>query len=546
MALHALPPYHSGRMTTPDSRSGSSPRMPALPFILVALAGAVLVAAALYQVSAWLLLRADLLSFAESPFVTDIIKLRLGQPIYTPVGDNNAYPYTPGAPILTYLLARIVSDGTAIPVLRLVQFGYVVLASGVAAATVPILVRLAGVAAPHRVVLVAAAWPLLFLVCLDPTFNPYVHSLHNDGLALLVSLTCFLVAALHAREPRPWHPAAMAVLPAVGFVVKQNQVMWLGLFAIYLFVDGRTRLRRIVALAAVTAGVVALTVAALYGLWGEPFRYWIFEALGDKEVSLARSARHLLMAGGYAALGLAAGLALVRRETPRALIALWVVWAVMFGLQAFTSGLGFVTNHLGPSVVIATALFLVTALRWWPVTEPDEPAPRRWARHGAAAAALVLVFGGLGVVREPRRLVPADAERYIAAIEAEFAEMDPANVLLDNGSWIYLRLGIVMRDRSAPVSLHAGINQPRVNHAALADMLERIRTRRYARILARELDTPRTAYDFQRRGTGIPEAIFEHYHVVRRIPGVTVEPWWPSRMLGEILVLEPAPAAPAP
>jgi len=151
------------------------------------------------------------------------------------------------------------------------------------------------------------------------------------------------------------------------------------------------------------------------------------------------------------------------------------------------------------------------------------------------------VFGGLGVVREPRDQVPADTERYITAIEQEFAGMDTSRVLLDNGSWVYLRAGVLMRDRSAPVSLHVGINQPRINREALAETIARINAHAYDRILARELDTPRSAYDFQDRGSGVKAAILANYHVVRRIPGVDVDPWWPARMLGEILVLEPNP-----
>lgn len=59
----------------------------------------------LYHMSWYIRLPVDLLSFSESPFLTDIIKFREGLPIYTPPQDNNSYPYTPGTPILTYSIA---------------------------------------------------------------------------------------------------------------------------------------------------------------------------------------------------------------------------------------------------------------------------------------------------------------------------------------------------------------------------------------------------------------------------------------------------------
>jgi hypothetical protein len=516
-----------------------------LPVVLLAAVGAVAAAAALYQISFFLRIPADILSFAESPFVTDIIKFREGAPLYLPAGDNNSYPYNPGAQILTYLIASAFGAGTSIPGLRVVQFGYVILASVLAvAATVRLADLVHGGGRPLRPFWAVAWWPLLFLVCLDPEFNKYVHSLHNDGLALLVSVFGFWLAVRHASGPRTWHLLVMAVLPALGFLVKQNQAMWLGLFAIYLVVDGRTPWRRIVGVTAASVALVGAAFAAEYVLWGEPFLFWTINALGDKQVSVLRSVRHLVLAGGYAAMGLAAALAFFRSGYSRTVLALWVVWATMFGIQAYTSGLGFAANHLGPGVVVATAWFLVWVLHVWPTAGAG---PMRGLLHQlAACAAVFLVFGALRVIREPISGVPAQTARFISEIEQEFEGMDPRSVLLDNGSWVYLRDGVIMKDRSAPVSLHVGINQPEINRQALEETISRIDARVYRRLLVRMLDTPRTDYDFQDRGSGVKDAMLENYQVVRRIQGVDVGAWWPKGMLGEILVLEPRPAVDAP
>ena len=85
--------------------------------------------AAAYQMIAYIRVPVDLLSFSESSFVNDILKFRLGTPIYTPPADNSAYPYMPGAPILTYLIAALLGQPDSIPVYRAVQFAYVILAA---------------------------------------------------------------------------------------------------------------------------------------------------------------------------------------------------------------------------------------------------------------------------------------------------------------------------------------------------------------------------------------------------------------------------------
>jgi SH3-like domain-containing protein len=97
-----------------------------------------------------------------------------------------------------------------------------------------------------------------------------------------------------------------------------------------------------------------------------------------------------------------------------------------------------------------------------------------------------------------------------------------------------------MRDRAAPVSLHVGSNQPEIGYDKLAATIERFRAKRYARILAREIDTDQSRYDYHNRGSGVRDAILENYHEVRRIRAVDgVNQWWPLHLLSEIIVLEP-------
>jgi hypothetical protein len=184
----------------------------------------------------------------------------------------------------------------------------------------------------------------------------------------------------------------------------------------------------------------------------------------------------------------------------------------------------------------------------WPgVPQDAKSRTTGWVQAGILAAVPVFFLGGLGLVREPRNPVPPDLARYTAAIEAEFGDRPADQVLLDRGSWPYLRAGVVMKDRADAVALHAGSNQREINRAMLAETIVRIRARTYARILARDIEGDDTPYDFQRRGTGVREAILEEYQIVRRIPAVRgVSEWWPRLLLEEIAVLEPRPGRRTP
>jgi hypothetical protein len=527
--------YATNRRLQPealDGRLAIAAMLAALTFLAIA---------SLVSVFGFLRIPADLVSFSESPFVDDIIKLRLGAPIYGPVTDNNTYPYTPGTQILTYGIARLLGHPTSIPVYRMVQYGYVIVAALVAAATCHQLAR--GFLEPdeyrHRPLWIAVWIAVLLLLVNEPSFNPYTHTLHNDGLALLVSMCGFFLIARHNASPSPWLIGPMAVLPALGFLVKQNQLMWAGVFGIYLLVSSKASWRLLATYLALCLVAVLSVMGGSILLWGDAFRYWIFSALGDKQVSVMRSLQHLLRAGLFVAAGLWAARVLVLPEMDRARVAVWGSWAVVLAIQAYTSGIGFVMNHLGPGIVLAGCWFLVAMVRVWPRRSPAAPFWRYPVEQAGAAALVVLLLSGMGLMREPGPSVPDDLDRYIAEIEREFSDLPAAQVLMDVGSWIYLREGVLMKDRSAPVSLHVGANQPEINRAALAETIERIESKQYRRILARELDSPRTAYDYQDRGSGVKDAMLDNYRIVRRIRGVEVGRWWPRHMIAEIVVLEP-------
>jgi hypothetical protein len=509
---------------------------------VLAAGGTLLVLTTLYQFAGYFRIPADLLSFAESPFVTDILKIRLGLPLYTPAADNNSYPYTPGTQILTYFISSLFGHGDSIPFYRVVQFSYVIGAATLATSIFDMLALrfLSPREYRNRALWVVAAFPLLLLVATDPHINLYIQSLHNDGLALLVNVLAYWLITRYSMAPRLWLFVPMAVLPAIGFLVKQNAVMWAGLFPLCLLIAGNASFRRVVLLVLASGAAVAAVVATCYVMWGEPFRYWVFESLGSDTVSPLRSLQHLLLAGAYAALGLLAARLLWLRAPSRTALALWLCWLLPFALEAYTSGVGWQPNHLGTGIVLATCWSLVALVRLWPSVQRTMSGWHYRAEVAIALSSIFLVIGALGLIREPRSLVPPDLDRYIADIEREFDGLPADKVLMDTGTWIYLRDNVMMKDRSPSVSMLSAVNLPEIDRASLAETIQRIGSRQYAKILARQLDTGESWYDYHDRGSGVKDAILANYQIVRRIPAVQgVDVWWPLHLISEVLVLVP-------
>jgi hypothetical protein len=511
---------------------------------LTALVAAVtfLVTTTARHLSAYLNIPVDLLSYSESGFVNDLLRIRLHLPIYAPPQDNQSTVYTPGSQLLTYVIWQVFGGGNSIALLRKVQFSYVVMATFVATAAFDRLAR--GLLTVEEYALrpmwIAISFAVLLMVATEPRFNGYTPSLNSDGLALLISMMAFWLMVQHAWRPRPWTLTAMTLLPPIGFLCKQNLLVWVPIFELYFFVSKTISLRRQIVFLASTLVLSAAAIGACYLLFGNDFMFWTFTALANKQVYLPRSVQHLLEAGAYLALGVAGGLVFLTQGTDRKVVALWICWAVLLAIQAYTSGFAWAMNHLGPSVMIGVAWSLVALIRVWP--RPDRSGIATQApwlhrvREAMAALAVVGLLGGLGFARDTRSPVPPEIDQYIADIEREFVGLDAQRVLMDYGTWIYLRDNVVMKDRGVAVAVHAGKNQPAINHPMLMDTISRIDQKVYDKILVRELDAGRSSYDFQDRGSGVKTAILRNYREVRRIPAVDVNFWWPRHMLAEIQV----------
>jgi len=506
---------------------------------LVAAAAIVLAGVYLFTVSSSVLVRADTLIWSEGPFVSDIMKFRIGYPLYTAPANLESFFYPPGAQLLTYAIARLTGFATSVPAYRVIQLAYAGAASVLAAAAT---MRLLALARPGRAAAISPWWgafwvPFLFLCATNAQTNPFAHALHNDGLSVLVTSAAYFLLVEYAATRRLGILVLLGLLPAAGFYVKQSLVIWAALVTGYLVVFDQPRSLRRATLYAIGAfGLAAAGYGAGRWAWGPDFHYWVIEDLGNHPFSPLRSVQHALSAWVWFAAGTASALLLFGRAW-RGIVGLWIVWLLLLAQEAWTSGIAWMLNHMGPGSLLAGAWFAAALAAAWPRSGARPRTVLAWSRAGLVTAGTLLCFSGLGMVRVPVPVLPPDLDRYVSAIEQEFAGMNPARVLLDAGTWVYLPAQVVMKDRSAAVG--------DLGYSGLGDfsgILARIRGRSYQRILVRSWGTRDFGYDHYlwRHSSGIRAALEENYREVRRIPAVTGQEAG-TPFLREISVLEPRP-----
>ncbi|MEJ7813496.1 MAG: hypothetical protein WKG32_24020, partial [Gemmatimonadaceae bacterium] len=533
---------------------------PARLALVTILATVVLLAGTdLYWLAGHVRFPADILIWSESDFVADILKLRSGYPFYTAQANNESFIYTPASQVLTWLLASAVGKGDSIVAFRAVQVGFTVLAAAVAALSCRRLLLLAGRDAPGAGMWTALWMPAFFLIATNAVTNPFVQNLHNDALTQLVAIACFWLLLEYSATRSPRILALMAIAPAAGFLVKQSLAVWAPLFCVHLLLFDRPRsLPRVMGFALAAFGGIALAFGACYLAWGHDFIYWTVTVLGAHPHSLLRSVQHVLDVWVYFAVGVAGALVLLRGERARALIGPWLIGLAILGIEAYTSGVAWMLNHMGPGSLIAGVWLMAAVTALWrerldPAgtgsTSPTTPAGatvdrvldrvlERWLRPALAAGAALLLLGGLGTVRVPAPPFSADAYRYAREIERAMPDSAGDRVLLDAGSWLYLRRGVVMKDR---VTSFGDRGYGEVGD--FSAMARRLGERRYDRILVRNLHSPDFWYDHYlwRAPSGIRAALMANYHETGTIRAVTDgDPTHrPPYLFSEISILEP-------
>jgi hypothetical protein len=496
-----------------------------LTLMVLASLGVVLVASYLYIVSFDIFFPADVLIWSESDFVNDILKFRLGYPIFTSQANNESFHYMPGAQLLTYALAWLSGHPLSIPAYRIIQVGYTLLASIVAVGCCKQLLQATNKRPlKNELLWGAVTLPLLFLIATNSLTDNFSHLLHNDALAQLVSVAAYGILLRYAITGDRRLLWLMAIVPAAGFWVKQSLAIWAVLYCFQLAVfDQQRSLRRLLIFALAAFGGLGVSVAVGYALWGPYFTYWVFTVLGQHRVSPLRSFKHVLDVWPYFAIGLIGGLVLVRGEKFKVLLGPWLIWLALITLEVYTSGVAWMLNHIGPGCLIAGVWFLAAFTAVWPEVSDARVSrfeAQAWLQAGAGLLIVCLLFAGLGVVRVPIRPYGDDAYRYVREIEQEFQGQPSDSILLDMGTWVYVRDGVIMKDR-APGIGERGSSQT----GDFSGIIQRLKEKRYAKIMVRNFHVFDFWYDRPawRKSSGIRQAMMDNYRETGTIKQVKVQ-----------------------
>lgn len=496
---------------------------------------------------------ADILIWAESNFVQDITHLRSGVPLYDNPEHLASLFYPPLNQLATYALATVFGHPLSVAAYRVIQLAWMALAAGLAVGIVRDILTLAGHAsqgifARHPRLASAVVAGVVFLVGTNPITHPFAHNLHDDSIAVLISTAAFLMLTRYAVTRRQGYLVAFAVLPGLGFLAKQSMAIWAPLGAgTVALLGGAGWFRRAAMLGAVALALVLLPMFCGGVLWGEGWHFWIIETLGAHPVSPARSLHHALLTAAFSLLGIVALLVLWHGRDRRGLLVCWAAWLLLLATQTYTSGIAWMLNHIAPASMLAGTWAAAALAGEWPrmvwrsgvVTEP----PLAWARGTVVPIALTLALAVLGVVRVPEAGLGADADAYRKRLEQAVAEgrSTGAPVLLDHGSWVFVKERESVGDRSAAVGElgYSGVD-------VFQGMRDRIASQHYGRIILRNYRAPSFIYDDStwHTSSGIRPLLEEHYVVVDSFPGL--EQAGQNPFLKPVWVLEPRPGASPP
>jgi hypothetical protein len=489
---------------------------------------------------------ADIWIWSEGDFVNDMLKFATGYPLYSSPVNHDSFAYVPGPQLLTYLVARLAGGTGSIPAYRVIQLCYTAIAAFVATLSCRRILRLAW---PESQVGDKWLWNMFsyaafFLIATNSITNHFAHNLHGDALAQLATIVAYYLLLVYLETRSRRILAAMILMVPIGFLVKQSLLIWVVWYGGFLALWGKSW-KRLAAFAGATAALLAGVLATCYAIWGSTFFYWVFYLFGHHPVSPLRSFQHLLDTWPYYAAGLLGGIAVLRNRRPDYLLGAWLIWLGVMTAEVYTSGIAWMLNHAGPGSLMAGIWFMAGLASLGDVTAQARNVPQseRWIRAGAVTATVALMFNGMGVIRIPLRPVSDDAYRYARDIEKQFDGLPADKILLDVGSWVYIRNRVIMGDRASAIG-----EEGYANTGDFSTFTNHLKTRRYAKILVRHLHQPDFWYENTQwpRPRGLREAILDNYYETGLIRAAAapkdVKHWAEDPYLfDEISILEPKP-----
>jgi hypothetical protein len=441
-----------------------------------------LVGALFYTAIRRILWVCDYYTWAESPFLTNMLKLRAGQPIFGPDADANSWVYSPGLEYVCRLLLAPIGLSTDIRACRVVNVGLAI-GGAVAAAFASVDVACAGIR--ERRVRYLAVSIGVFVLVLGRNFNfdqCHPDDIHVAHAALVFFLT---VRALRSGSPTAALWTAVAAAPSVW--MKQSAVLLpLGPLVVLTLANWRAW-GRYVTVRFLLLGGVAYAGAVLGILAWPAARFYLFTVLARQPVTITQV--HGLLADLYTPhrllLLVLAGLLVFRAlfdEDPRvrALLYAWlaVVPATAGAVPAYFKIHG-LSNNLTCLDFAAAELavpLLWRALPWSSRARADRPSePPRGA--GAAGALMLVLLTLFPVKVAPTAGQKATCQKLIQSLTDDNAH--GLRVLLGHGTMPLVKAGYLEppKDRSMSIG--------EVDSAGVGDIVEtrrRLATRFYDKV----------------------------------------------------------------
>jgi len=200
--------------------------------------------------------------WSESPFMTDMLKLTSGRPVYTNVSEANSMIYSPGLAYLTYGILRPFGLQTDVRYCRVVCIAIGMAAAACAAVFFGWIRRATD--AEQTTDTRGRLWGL-FAMCSGLLFvfkNHTSDTCHPDNLYILHAVATLLFTHRAATSGRYGHALAAVGVAAVGILAKQTAILGVGGAGLLLLLAhgrrwGLARVGGLAAFGAVVAGCAA-------------------------------------------------------------------------------------------------------------------------------------------------------------------------------------------------------------------------------------------------------------------------------------------------
>lgn len=368
--------------------------------------------------------------WSETPFMTDMLKLTAGQPVYTNIADANSMIYSPGLAYLTYGVLR--PFGLQVDV-RFCRAVCVAVGGAGALCAAGFMNRAVVALGPAdsrtggtrwRVFAIAAAVLVVFK-------NHTSDALHPDNLYILHAAGTLLLTS-RAFVGRRYSDALIAVaFAAAGILAKQTAVLSVGGVAALLVVTNwkSWRVPRVLGLLAVGAVVVSLAAWPL--VRNANARFFAFELVSHHPLEIQQLkllfSQDITGVPHRAILYLTGAPALFyvlfhSNDRVRRLFVPWLVVGVFEVLPSLASYFKILGTPNSLFIVDLWLALAVVPLAWTIATRGDSEAPSPLVRAGAAGLLLLLVVALVPSKMRPSAVHWKTLEQMDAAVAQDLRD----------------------------------------------------------------------------------------------------------------------------